>query len=83
METVKSVADWMGERGVTFEQLLAVARLERKVLEAILHGRYTPSPHQRQCVAAALEVPVEQVAWGHTTPISHLYGHGPQFGRTP
>ena len=83
MEPVKSVGDWMAERGVGLEQLLEASGLDRKVLEAILHGRYTPSPQQRGRVADALGVAVEQVAWGHVTEVSHLYGHGPQFGRTP
>jgi transcriptional regulator with XRE-family HTH domain len=83
MDSKKCVTDWMAERGLAFEQLLAAVGLERKVLDAILHGRYTPSPHQRQRVAAALGVDVEQITWGHTTEVSHLYGHGPQFGRTP
>jgi hypothetical protein len=34
-------------------------------------------------VAAALGVAVEQVAWGHAAQVSHVYGHGPQFGRSP
>ena len=83
MDDVKSLSAWMAERGVDLEQLLGTTGLDRKVLEAMLHGRYTPSPQQRQRVAAALEVTVEQIAWGHITPVSHLYGHGPQFGRTP
>ena len=54
-----------------------------KILDAILQGRYTPSPQQRRRVAAALGLTPEQIAWGHTTEVQHLYGHGPQFGRTP
>ena len=83
MAAVKTVAEWSQELGLGFEELLTVSGMERKILQAILGGRYTPSPQQRQRVAAALGVTVEQIAWGHTTPVSHLYGHGPQFGRTP
>ena len=46
-------------------------------------GRYTPSPEQRRRLAAALGVDPEQVAWGHSAQVSHVYGHGPQFGRSP
>jgi hypothetical protein len=53
------------------------------VVEAIAAGRYTPSPQQRQAMAAALGVGPEQVAWGHQTEVAHVYGHGPQFGRSP
>lgn len=83
MGLVKSVSDWMTERGFGLDELLDASGLDRRILEAILQGRYTPSPQQRLRVAAALGVSVEQIAWGHTTPVSHLYGHGPQFGRTP
>jgi hypothetical protein len=28
-------------------------------------------------------VEVAEIAWGHAVPVDHLWGHGPQFGRTP
>lgn len=80
---MRSISDWMAERGLGFDQLLEGAGLERKVLEAIVQGRYTPSPQQRQRVAAALGVALDEVAWGHTQQVDHMYGHGPQFGRSP
>jgi len=83
MATAKSVTAWLTERGLSLDQLLDQAALERKVAEAILHGRYTPSPQQRQRIAAALGVSVEQIAWGHINEVQNLHGHGPQFGRTP
>jgi len=46
-------------------------------VQAIVLGRWTPSPAERTTIAAALDVPVEEIAWGHKTPIQHLYGHGP------
>jgi len=79
----KSVTDWMADRGIGLEQLLAASTVDKKVLDAIIHGRYTPSPQQRRRVAAALGVDPMQVLWGHTTQVDHMYGHGPQFGRSP
>jgi ribosome-binding protein aMBF1 (putative translation factor) len=79
----KGLADWMTERGIGIDALLEASALERKVVEAILHGQYTPSPVQRRRLAAALGIDIEQIAWGHTVEVQHLYGHGPQFGRTP
>ena len=79
---VKSVAEWMAERGVGVEQLIESAALPRRV-EAIVACRYTPSPEQRGRLAAALGVGVEEIAWGHSAQVSHVYGHGPQFGRSP
>lgn len=83
MTTILSVREWMTERGLDLERLEESSGLDRKILLAIVEGRYTPSPQQRERVAAALGVAKEQIAWGHTTEVSHLYGHGPQFGRTP
>ncbi len=83
MATAKSITEWMKDRGVAVEALLAATGLDRKVLDRIVHGHYTPSPEQRQRLAAALGVAPEEVAWGHVNPVAHVYGHGPQFGRSP
>ena len=83
MEKVKSLSEWMADHDIGMEKLLEAAGLDRKVLAAIVNGRYTPSPQQRQRVAAALGIRPEQIAWGHTAPVEHIYGHGPQFGRSP
>jgi ribosome-binding protein aMBF1 (putative translation factor) len=80
---VKSVAQWMAERQLGMSELVAAARIDQRVVEAIAHGRYTPSPEQRQRLATALGVDPEQIAWGHVAAVEHMYGHGPQFGRSP
>ena len=83
MVKVKAVSDWMVEQGISLAALVETSGLDRRVVEAIACGRYTPSPQQRQRLAEALGVSPEQVAWGHQTEIAHVYGHGPQFGRSP
>jgi transcriptional regulator with XRE-family HTH domain len=83
MPNAKSIAEWMKERALGPDDLLAATGLDRKVLDRIVHGRYTPSPQQRQRLAAALGVTPEEIAWGHVNPVAHVYGHGPQFGRSP
>jgi hypothetical protein len=83
MDRARSVSDWMAERGVGLEGLLEASALDRKTLLAIINGRYTPSPQQRRRVAEALGVEPDEVLWGHTTQVDHIYGHGPQFGRSP
>jgi lambda repressor-like predicted transcriptional regulator len=82
-DRAKTVAEWMAERGVSVEDLLKSSGLDRRVVRALVNGQYTPSPQQRRLLAGALGVLPEQVAWGHTTPVQHIYGHGPQFGRSP
>jgi hypothetical protein len=83
MPNVKSITEWMKERALGPDDLLAATGLDRKVLDRIVHGRYTPSPQQRQRLAAALGVSPEEISWGHVNPVAHVYGHGPQFGRSP
>jgi transcriptional regulator with XRE-family HTH domain len=83
MQNPRSLADWMAERKVRLEDLLDATGLERKVLDAMVHGRYTPSPQQRQRLAQALGVDLASIIWGHTQQVDHMYGHGPQFGRSP
>jgi ribosome-binding protein aMBF1 (putative translation factor) len=83
MATTKSLADWLADRGLSVATLVAASGLDRRVVDAIAHGRYTPSPEQRRALASALSVEVDQVAWGHSTQVTHVYGHGPQFGRSP
>jgi hypothetical protein len=83
MSDVRTVTAWMTDRGLGLPGLVAASGLDRRVVEAIVRGRYTPSPEQRQLLAAALGVGPDQVAWGHLEQVSHLHGHGPQFGRSP
>ena len=83
MADVKTFAQWMAERNLTQAQSVAASGLEERVVEAIVRGRYTPSPQQRQQLAAALGVALEQITWDHATAVDHLYGHGAQFGRSP
>jgi transcriptional regulator with XRE-family HTH domain len=80
---IKALSDWLAERGIGLEDLVAASGLDRRVVEAIAQGRYTPSPEQRQRLAAALGVSPDQVAWGHLASVEHIQGHGPQFGRSP
>jgi transcriptional regulator with XRE-family HTH domain len=79
----RSLIDWLAEIRWSFDDLLNACGLDRKILEAICEGRYTPSPQQRQRVAQALGLGPEQISWGHVNTVQHVYGHGPQFGRSP
>ena len=77
------VEDWMEEREMSVGDLLRATGLEKKVVEAIAGGRWTPTIEQRRRIAGALSVDIEEVFWGHTCQVEHVYGHGPQFGRSP
>ena len=65
------------QQALSLEQLSERSGLETTRLTAIYLGRWTPSPAERQQIATVFGVAVDEIAWGHKTPIQHLYGHGP------
>jgi transcriptional regulator with XRE-family HTH domain len=73
----------MQDHGVSLDELVERSNLERKLVEAIVAGRYTPSPEQRRRLCDALGVEMQDIRWGHQNEVDHMYGHGPQFGRSP
>ncbi len=80
---MEALVDLCGKRGLTPETLADQAGLDKPRVLAILEGRWTPSPQERDKIAAVFGLTRVQIAWGHRTEVQHLYGHGPQFGRTP
>jgi transcriptional regulator with XRE-family HTH domain len=83
MDHVKTVTQLCEEHNLDLKALAERTGLDEGRVRAILEGRWTPSPAERDRIAAVFGVPRDAVAWGHTTSVQHLYGHGPQFGRTP
>jgi transcriptional regulator with XRE-family HTH domain len=80
---MESLNDLCRTKGLTASTLAEQAGLEERRVDAILEGRWTPSPQERDKIAAVFGLTRERIAWGHKTTVEHLYGHGPQFGRTP
>jgi transcriptional regulator with XRE-family HTH domain len=81
MET--SVAELCAQHGIDLAQLAAKSGLDKERVLAIVEGRWTPSPAERDKVAAAFGVTRDDIAWGHKSSVEHIHGHGPQFGRSP
>jgi plasmid maintenance system antidote protein VapI len=79
---MKPLARYLEDLGMNLDQLVAAAGLEAKLVKAIVSGNYTASPSERKRLAAAIGVSVEDVSWGHTVPVEHLRGNGPQSGRS-
>ena len=79
----KTVNEWMSEKSITLKQLVEWTGLDRRTAEAIAAGRYTTSPAQRARIAKALGVAEDTIAWSQAGEVDSLYGHGPQFGRSP
>jgi plasmid maintenance system antidote protein VapI len=83
MDKLKTISEWMKDLDVEITQLVECSGLDKKVIEAIVAGRYTTSPSHRQRLSNALGVPPDMIRWCQTVEVEHMYGHGPQFGRSP
>ena len=74
---VKIIAELCEEQQVTLAQLAKRSGLEESRVAAVALCRWTPSPDERQKIAAVFNVSVQEIQWGHVTPVQRLYGHGP------
>jgi hypothetical protein len=77
MDATKSVNELCEAHGIDYKQLAVRSGLDEQRVLAIVLGRWTPSPGERDKVAAVFGLSREQITWGHRTPIQHIYGHGP------
>lgn len=77
MDTLKNVDQLCLEHGIDYRTLASRAGLDEQRVAAIVLGRWTPSPAERDQVAAVFGLTRDQISWGHKTPIQHIYGHGP------
>ena len=77
MDPTTTVNDLCQTHQIDYRQLAARSGLDEHRVLAIVLGRWTPSPSERDKVAAVFGLTREQIAWGHRTPIQHIYGHGP------
>jgi transcriptional regulator with XRE-family HTH domain len=80
---LSSIEELCRKDGLTPAQLAERAGLDARRVEAIVAGRWTPSPAERDKVAAVFGLTRDRIAWGHRATVDHIYGHGPQFGRSP
>lgn len=51
---------------VSLDELVERTGLPRERVEAIVSGRWLPSPAERQAIAQVLGCPVGEISWGHT-----------------
>ena len=77
MSGVQTVAQLCQQHGMDARQLAAKCGLDEGRVAAIVLGRWTPSPSERAAVAAVFNLTPDQIVWGHTTPVQHIYGQGP------
>jgi transcriptional regulator with XRE-family HTH domain len=63
---VNTVERLLEARRLSIEELAALSNLSADRVAAIADGRWTPSPEERQALASALGVSVEEISWGHS-----------------
>ena len=76
-ESLRNVDQLCAEAGITMQQLAERSGVEEHRVVAIALGRWTPSPDERDAIAAVFQLTREQISWGHKTPVQHIYGQGP------
>ncbi len=77
MEIIKTVDILCAEHKINVPELAKRAGIDESRVLAIALGRWTPSPAERDKIAAVFALQREQIMWGHKTPIQHIYGSGP------
>jgi transcriptional regulator with XRE-family HTH domain len=76
-DTPRTIDQLCAEHGLDVRQLAERCGVDEQRVMAIVLGRWTPSPEDRDAIAAVFGLKRDQVSWGHKTPIQHIYGHGP------
>jgi len=64
--------------GVSVGEIANRTGLTAKRVESIMVGRWTPSPSDRERIATALGLKIDDVIWGHTMAPRNLRYH--RFG---
>jgi plasmid maintenance system antidote protein VapI len=75
--TITSVGRLCAERGIDARRLAERTGVDEKRVQAIVQDRWTPTPQDRDRIAAAFGLSRDRVAWGHKNFVEHLYGWGP------
>jgi hypothetical protein len=76
-DAIRTVEQLCREHEIDARQLAERSGLDEQRALAIALGRWTPSPRERDDIAAVFGLSRDQIAWGHKTPVQHLYGQGP------
>lgn len=72
-----SLAELCEKHQRTIAHVADQSGLDEGRVVAIFLGRWTPSPTERRKLAEVFQVSVDDIIWGHKTPVQHIYGHGP------
>ena len=66
MPPLKTVEFLLEETGLSVKEIAVRAGLAAERVAAIAEGRWTPSPQEREQIAAAFGLAVADISWGHT-----------------
>ncbi len=72
---MKTVERLIEETGVTADAIADRSGLARARVQAIIDGRWTPSPKEREKIAAAFGVKLNEISWGHTMNFRNVTYH--------
>ncbi|GAB4138524.1 MAG: hypothetical protein Tsb009_06740 [Planctomycetaceae bacterium] len=72
-----SVSELCMNHQMNVQELSERSQLDEQRVLAIVMGRWTPSPVERKKIAEVFELEIDEISWGHRTPIQHIYGFGP------
>ena len=61
----RTVEDLMREQQTDLNEMIALTQIDPRVVDAMAHQRYTPSPEDRDRVSQALAFPRDRIVWGH------------------
>lgn len=75
MKTIDLLFD---ESDFSLQELAQRSQLPESRLADILKGRWTPSPKEREKIAAALGIAAESISWGHSMAPRNIRYH--RFG---
>lgn len=63
---MKTIDLLLEETGLTIAELASRSELSPERVEAIVDGRWLPSPHERRRLAETVGLPMEEIGWGHS-----------------
>jgi transcriptional regulator with XRE-family HTH domain len=72
-----NLQDLCKQQSLSLLEVADKSGLDLPKLRAIFMNRWTPSPTEREKISAAIGIPKDNIAWGHETPVQHIYGQGP------
>jgi len=83
MPSRRQLAEWMTERGIDAAELAVLASLDKRVVEAIAIAVTPPVPISASLFRSRLASIPSRSCGAARPAVDHIYGHGPQFGRSP